>query len=214
MPRKRTHSNIRLAAEDMQLVEKLLKRFKRAKKKPAATQGDLLHFLLLMCDTHGLIKEGWMERLTTALERGNWSIEQEQMEFDSDRCPAIAHGEEKFKCVWGRKGKPPLIRILEKEYGLSKNMCVGCEKTRLPIAENEKHLKRIKVLEKGLESRAREVYKIPVCEGGANLTPDGTGFKKCRRSNTDVDVLRFCKVVEDGPCSYFREIVVGVGEKK
>ena len=214
MPRKRTHSIIRIDAEDMPLIKKLLAQFKKNMKKPNATQADFIHYLLNMCDVQGLLKEDWMKSLTKATKRGSWSTEQEEMEFDSDRCPAIAHGEEKFKCVWGRKGKPPMIRILEKEYGLSKNMCVGCEKTLLPIAENEQHLKRIKVLEKGLESRAREVYKIPVCEGGANLTPDGTGFKRCRRSNTDVDVLRFCKVVEDGPCSYFREIVVGVGEKK
>ena len=92
--------------------------------------------------------------------------------------------------------------------------CLACGKTGEIVAKLKSRDERITELEKGLKTRARELYKIPVCEGGAHLIPDGTGFEKCRRSNISVDVLRFCKVIDDGPCAFFREVVVGVGEKR
>jgi hypothetical protein len=118
-----------------------------------------------------------------------------------------------YTCVWFREGRPPQIRILGHHEELQLARCAACKKTEEIAKDFEERDIRIHELETGLKTRARELYKIPVCEGGAHLIPDGTGFERCRRSNISVDISRFCKVVDDGPCAFFREVVVGVGEK-
>lgn len=119
-----------------------------------------------------------------------------------------------FSCVAYNEEGVVRLKNLGKVERIAQARCRACGLDREIKAGIRVRDDRIIELEKGLKSRARELYKIPVCEGGAHLTPDGTSFERCRRSNISVDVLRFCKVVENGPCAYFRETIVGVGEKK
>ncbi len=159
---------------------------------------------------HDIHESDWAQKMVD--ERARVKIER-----DPSKCPALAGvgDEEKinWRCIWNRKDKPPQIRKLGSTDAMMEKACLACVKTKVIRAGLKYRDDRIIELEKGLRSRDRELYKIPVCEGGAHLIPDGTGFERCRRSNIAVDVLRFCKVVDNGPCAYFSEIVVGIGEK-
>ena len=198
----------------MKLLRKLTEQFKVSRKGAETTQGDLIAYLLDMCNVHNLIKEGWMDRLTGALKRGDWKTEDKMMKNDTDRCPAMTHGEEKFKCVWGRKGKPPMIRLLEKDYSLSKNGCVSCVKTMLLVTDKEEYEKKIKYLESKLQAKSEIELKVPVCEAVGVLNGDGTLFSRCQEHNMRaVNIEKFCKVKNNGePCDWYMESIVGVAE--
>ena len=162
---------------------------------------------------YDIVEQNWTEELRRDLE-----IEREKDEARSG-CVALAisaNAEKKkdYRCVWFREDKPPQIRKLGDTKKMQKAACLACGKTGEVVAKLKARDSRIVELEIGLRNRARELYKIPVCEGGAHLSPDGISFERCRRSNISVDVLRFCKVIDNGPCAYFREVVVGVGEKR
>lgn len=162
---------------------------------------------------YDIVEQNWTEELRRDIE-----IEREKAEARSG-CSALAistnlEKKKDYRCVWYRIDKPPQIRKLGNTKKMQKAACLACGRTGEVVAKLKARDSRIVELETGLRNREREVYKIPVCEGGAHLISDGTGFERCRKSNIPVDVLRYCKVVEDGPCAYFREVVVGVGEKR
>ena len=177
------------------------------------TKKLVLETFIEMGVRHNIFEANWVKMLLLENERIK-----EHAEAGSG-CVALAMSvnEEKkkdYRCVWYREDKPPQIRKLGNTKKMKDAACLACGKTGEIIAGLKSRDERIIELEKGLKTRARELYKIPVCEGGAHLSPDGTGFEGCRRSNISVDVLRFCKVVDEGPCAFFREVVVGVGEKR
>ena len=217
MPRGRSSagSNVKLLPEEIKLLRKLTARFKVFHKDKNKTQGDLIFYLLQLCDVHNLIKEGWDERLTKSLKSGDWQTEENMMRTDPDRCIAISHGKEIFKCVWGRRRKPPMIRLLEKEYEFSKNMCQSCTLTLLDDDERESYEDTIKNLENRLQANADLTFKIPICEAVGVLNGDGTLFSRCQEHNMRaVNIEKFCKVKNDGePCEWYKESIVGVAEK-
>ncbi len=200
-------SSVSLPKNTVDLLRKLCKKYDW-------TQPALIQRVLEITEYNDLLNKNWENKLTASLKRGSWIEEQEQMEFDSDRCPAIAHGEEKFKCVWGRKGKPPLIRLLEKEYSLSKDGCGSCRRTLEPILENIEHKITIQNLKDKLNKNADLTFKAPVCEAGGILNGDGTEFSRCQDRGGFVDVKKYCKKRNEGKgCTFYSESVIGFAEK-
>ena len=192
-------------------------KLRKLSKRIGLDQKTIISTLLDMCIQHDLLNKDWQERLTAALERGRRDIESRYFESDPDRCPAIARGEERFKCVWGRVGKPPFIRLLEKEYEDSKEICASCKRTLLIDEENRKYVIRINELENKLQHKANQQFKAPVCNRGAILTNDGLAFKSCPARGFDkpVDIKTWCKVYNrDTPCYSYAEILIGVAEGK
>ena len=218
MPRKRTTpSNLRLPAEDMQLTRKLLHRFKTAKKKPNATQADLIHWLLTMCETHGLINEGWMDRLDAALEKGEWHIQQKRHFESKEKCSGLRGADQTWKCIQGRFQTTPMIRTLAKDYDEALGLCDGCKVTLEPILLNYDLQAKIQKLERSAEIRAGVTFKAPVCNRGSVLTAEGTEFRGCpkRPSAKTVNVEKFCKILSDGlPCQLYAEIPISVADRK
>lgn len=218
MPRKRTApSTIRLAAEDMPLLRKLLHRFKTAKKKPNATQGDLVHWLLDMAETHDLINEGWMDRLDAALEKGMWHIAQQKRFENKKACQGLRGADNKWKCIQGRYQNTPAIRILAEDYDDALNLCEGCVITLEPILLNYELQGKIQQLESNLEAAAGVTFKAPVCNRGAVLTAEGTEFRSCpkRPSAKTVSVQKFCKVLSNGlPCQLYAEVPISVADRE
>jgi hypothetical protein len=182
-------------------------------KDQRPTKKMVIETFIQMGVRHNIFESNWVEKLLKENERIK-----EHAEAGS-RCSALAvsvNDEKKkdYRCVWFREDKPPQIRKLGNTKRMKDAACLACGKTGEVVAKLKARDNKIIELETGLQNRARELYKIPVCEGGAHLSVEGTSFERCRRSNISVDVLRFCKVVDDGPCAYFREKVIGVGEKR
>lgn len=189
---------------------------RRLTNRTGKNQKELFEFLLVLCESIDAVNPGWQERLTASLERGRREIELRLFNDDQGRCVALANGIEKYKCVWGRKGKPPFIRLLETEYEASKELCLRCNRTLAMIEENE-GLKRKNIeLEERLKTRANVTFKVPKCNVGAILSEDGTEFRGCRKSPTvPVSVEKFCKVYQNGlPCAVYAESVIGVADGK
>jgi len=205
--------------EEIKLLRKLTKRFKVFHKDEKKSQGDLIFYLLQLCDVHNLIKEGGhlqgVESLTESVKSGDWQTEENMMRTDPGRCIAISHGKEIFKCVWGRRRKPPLIRLLDKEYEFSKNMCKSCTLTLLDDDERESYKDTIKNLENKLQANADLTFKIPICEAVGVLNGDGTLFSRCQEQNMRaVNIEKFCKIKNNGePCNWYKESIVGIAEK-
>lgn len=218
MPRKRTApSNLRLEAEDMQLLRKLLHRFQTAKKQPNATQGDLVHWLLNMAETHDLINEGWMDRLNAALEKGMWHIAQQKHFANAEKCSGLRVADQKWKCIQGRHERTPEIRILAEDYDDALELCEGCKVTLEPILKNYDLQAKIQQLERSAEIQAGVTFKAPICNRGSVLTAEGTEFRGCpkRPSAKTVSVAKFCKVLSDGlPCALYAEIPISVADRE
>lgn len=209
MPRKTPPGgSIRVSQESIE-------RIRRIAKKTGLHHIEIMGTLLDMCEQHNLLKKDWQKRLNVSLERGRREIEESDFDTDPNRCVAIAKGEEKFKCVWGRKGKPPMIRLLAKEYSLSKEMCFSCVKTLLLITENEDYIEKIRLLEFQLQAKSDMMLKVPVCEAVGVLNGDGTLFSRCQEHNMRaVNIEKFCKVKDNGePCSWYKESIVGVAAR-
>ena len=158
--------------------------------------------LLKYCQKHGnipqaiILSQMVMEFRHYDLRTEAWKKKFKETRAREDRlagmvgeCKALAsRGEvekEIYSCVWNRPGKPPLVRVLGKKDA-QESKCLACERTG-------KMEERIVELEKGLDTYARQVYKIPSCSGGAHLTPDGKGFEGCRMTNMMVDVMKYCQ---------------------
>lgn len=209
MPRKpRLGTTVRLKPVDIETLRKLA-------KKLGLEQQDILGTLINMCEVHDLLNKEWQERLTAALERGRREIERVQFEGDADRCHAIAQGEEKYKCVWGRQGKPPLIRLLERDYEASKVLCLSCKKTLLILEENAEYLKQIDNLKTKIQQKVDVSFKVPICHKGGILNEDSTEFSGCpKHRGENVSVEKFCRVYSSGlPCALFAQRVIAVADK-
>ena len=199
---------VRIEEDSKELLIKLTQRYGKDMK-------IILGTLIDMCDQHDLLKKGWEKRLTAALKKGRREIENLKFEEDADRCPAIVKGAEKYKCVWGRREKPPTIKILEKEYEASKELCFGCKRTLAINEQNREYLRQIQQLEFNLKAKSEMTYKVPICGDVGRLNEDATIFTSCRENNGNaVYIEEFCKVKNEGePCKWYTESIVGVGRK-
>lgn len=199
---------IKISADAHSLLRKI-------KKSSELDQKQILELLLELCEDNDLLNPGWQKRLTASLVKGARHIESSKFRTDLDRCPALAEGEEKFKCVWGRKGEPPKIKILEKEYETTKEICSKCRITLEIYEENQEYLNEIEALKKKLETKRLVTFKAPVCKMGAILGEDGKSFSGCRKSSIPVSVEGFCKAQQQGQgCPMYGESVIGIGNKE
>lgn len=109
-----------------------------------------------------------------------------------------------------------MVRLLAKEYSLSKEMCFSCVKTLSLIAENEEYLKEIQHLESRLQAKSEIELKVPVCEAVGVLNGDGTLFSRCQEHNMRVvNIEKFCKIKNKGkPCDWYKESIVAVEKIK
>jgi hypothetical protein len=200
-------STIRIPVDKKEQLRKVVRRVK-------LSQVDVLATLIDMADQHDLLREDWQKRLNAALRAGDRELESEAYHQDPDRCPAMAKGDKKYKCVWGRHQKTPEVRILEEFYQNSKNLCMSCGITLGMRLENEGLKQKVADLE---EERERIEFKLPICHKGAIVNKDASEFSGCPRhinKNENVSVAKFCKVYRTGtPCFSFAERVIGIGEK-
>ena len=158
---------------------------------------------------------GWIDKLQRYTERVN------AFAGLDGACDGLAYGvDEKgigvYSCVWFNDGAPPSIKILGKTEELQAARCAACGRTEEVRRVFREKDNRISELEHGLKSRATEVFKVPVCNGGAVLSAEGREFRGCRKGtpNKPVSIEKFCKVYSRGlPCQLYAEIVVGVGKK-
>jgi hypothetical protein len=198
-----------MEAETKDILRMLCKRYD-------LTQNDVLKVLLEMCDQHDLLKKEWQKRLTAALERGKREIEAKAYYDDPRKCPAMAMGSEKYKCVWGREGRPPAVRVLEVEYQASLEMCLKCKATLQIMQESEGLRSRVVQLENKLKQKSNIEFKIPICHKGATLNEDSTEFSGCpKHPGENVSIDNFCKVYSNGlPCALFAQRVIGVADQE
>jgi hypothetical protein len=205
----RSTVTIRIEFEAREKLRSLSKRYD-------LTQNDILTILFDMCDQHDLLRKDWQDRLTAALERGQREIEALAYYEDPNKCPAIAKGSEKYKCVWGREGKPPQIRVLEADFQASLEVCKKCKVTLQIMQEAEGLRSKVDQLTNQLERKAKESFKVPICHKGATLNENATEFSNCPKyRGENVSVESFCKKYSRGlPCALYAERVIAVGDGK
>lgn len=214
MPRTaRKGGAVRLPEETINLLRKLAKNLDK-------TQPWILERLLIMADTHDLLNEGWQDRLTAALEKGMWHLENQKHFENQGACAGLRAADRKWKCVQGRPNKTPMIRILAEDYDEACGLCVGCMVTQEPILKNYELQEKIQQLQKTLNAQGSVTFKAPVCNRGAVLTADGTEFRGCERgtgrTHKTVSIKTWCKVFENrSPCYSYAEIpIVADGESQ
>ena len=189
---------------------------RKVSKRIGLAQSHILGTLIDMADVHDLLRPDWQKRLKAALLAGDREIESDKYFEDPNRCPAIAKGTSKYKCIWGRKEKTPEVRVLEEFYEASKELCKACKITLGMKAETAGLREEVKHLTHELEIKEKVVFKVPICHKGATLNEDGTEFTNCpKHRHESVSVAAFCKVYQNKlPCMLFAERVIGVGETK
>ena len=171
---------------------------------------------------YNLQDEGWEERIKKSLEDLETEKERENIYSSLDKsCSALAFGkdaEEKkiWRCVWFREDGPPIIRKLGGTESLMNAACLACDKTGEIITGLRDRDARIIELEKGLEAKSSERFKIPKCNSGAVLNHDREDrmiFTNCPKNRSGpVSIKNYCRVLKNGlPCFMFAEITVGVG---
>lgn len=213
MPRKKQGGGaVRLPEETIQLLRNLA-------KKTGKTQPWILETLIDMAEVHDLLNEGWQERLTAALEKGMWNIQQRKHFESQEKCAGLRAADRKWKCIQGRYQNVPAIRILAEDYEDALNLCQGCTVTLEPILKNYELQEKIQQLEQNLAVAAGVTFKAPVCNRGAILTADGTEFRGCERGtgrqHKTVSILKWCKVYENKlPCYSYAEIPISVADRE
>lgn len=135
-------------------------------------------------------------------------------------CDGLAFGENKdgdgvYTCVWYREGRPPQIRVLGKSEDLQKARCAACGRTEEIHLGFKERDTRIRELEEKIQMKARQTNKVPICNGGAILTQEGTAFRSCRkRPGQVVNIETFCrKLTASGtlPCALYAEVELAEG---
>jgi len=168
---------------------------------------------------------GWEERIKKSIDDLEAEKECENIYSSlDDSCSALAFGkdEEKknvWRCVWFREDGPPIIRKLGGTESLRNAACLACGKTGEIITGLRDRDARIIELEKGLEAKSSERFKIPKCNSGAVLNHDKEDrmiFTNCPKNRSGpVSIKNYCRVLKNGlPCFMFAEITVGVGLKE
>jgi hypothetical protein len=168
-----------------------------------------------MATVHDLLRKDWQERLTAALEKGMWHLQQQKHFENKKKCEGLRSADQKWKCIQGRYLNTPAIKTLAENWQDAMNLCEGCEVTLKPILLNYELQGKIQQLESRLKARAGVTFKAPVCNVGAILTADGTEFRNCpkRPSERTVSVENFCKVLSSGlPCQVYAEIPISVAD--
>lgn len=204
---------VRLPEETITLLRKLV-------KHTGKTQSECLHILIEMAMVHDLLNKDWQDRLTAALEKGMWHLENKRHFENQGACAGLRPADRKWKCVQGRPKKTPMIRILAEDYDEACGLCVGCMVTQEPILKNYELQEKIQQLQQTLKAHSSVTFKAPVCNRGAILTADGTEFKGCQRGSgkqhKTVSIAKWCKVYENKtPCYSYAEIpIVADGESQ
>ena len=209
MPRKKQGGGaVRLPEETIQLLRKLA-------KKTGRSQPWILETLIDMADIHDLLNEGWQERLTAALEKGMWHIQQRKHFESKEKCAGLRAADRKWKCIQGRPNQTPMIRNLSEDYDEALDLCDGCVETLEPILKNYELQERISQLENTAQVKANVSFKAPICHKGAVLTADGTEFRSCPKTSVKtVSVENVCKKYSRGlPCQLYGEVVIAVADK-
>lgn len=203
----RKDSTIRIDLDNKEALRKICKR-------TGFSQPDVLNILFNIAESENLITDGWQKRLKALERKADREIEALYYWEDPERCPAIAKGSEKYKCVWGRVGRPPEIRVLEADYQSSKEVCMKCKITLMMKEEVHALRNQADNLEKRLKEKVNVKYKVPICNKGAILNEDATEFSGCpKHRGENVSVATFCKVYSSGlPCALYAERVIGVAD--
>lgn len=171
---------------------------------------------------HDIFDPDWDQKMLSVTERINAQAERGQVESGHE-CDALAHGrnakgDDKYRCVWFRKNRPPQITNLGDSESLQVTACHGCGKTENMVMGLVERDTRIAELETELGRKSTERFKIPKCNLGADLRHDDKAethlvFHNCRKHRHEpVSVEKFCKVYSGGlPCASFAQVTVGVG---
>jgi predicted DNA-binding protein len=93
-----------------------------------------------------------------------WMHGKNRYAFLENACPALAFGDEHFKCVWGRDSKTPDIKNLAKIEEDTENICKSCKRTHNIIEENKQMKEQLR---KGV------IIDVPACMRGGRISDDG-----------------------------------------
>lgn len=187
---------------------------RRLAEKWGINMGDLVEHIIGVFDKVGVKPNDFLEYLERETERAKHEKSGNDYAFLDDGCDSREWVDDHYKCIHGQKGAPPKVKKIATTDRGAANYCRGCTRTRDNAAELKIRDDRITVLETKLDARATEVFKAPVCQGGAHLSADGKRFEGCRKTpaNTPAGVEKFCKVYSHGnPCALYTEAIIGVG---
>ena len=203
----------------VRISESVYDQLRKLVKHTGDTQTEVLETLINMATVHDLLRPDWQDRLTAALKKGMWHIQQQEHFESMKKCSGLRAADEKWKCIQGRYQKTPMIRILADNRDDALNLCDGCKVTLEPILLNYELQGKIQQLENRLEARAGVTFKAPVCNRGAVLTADGTEFRGCERGtgrqHKTVSIEKWCKVYENKtPCYSYAEIPISVADRE
>ena len=208
-PRKSKGDYIKADPEIKRLLRKIT-------KHSGKSQLQVMTILFNLCDVYDFLKEDWQERLEAALRAGDWQLQREKHFANKNRCLGLREADQKWKCIQGREGKIPMIRMLAENREDALNLCEGCTLTLEPILQNKEYQKQIAHLQDRLNQKASVTYKVPICHKGATLNEDSTEFSGCpKHPGENVSIEKFCKVYSSGlPCMLYAERVIGVSDSE
>lgn len=192
-----------------------IKLLRKIMRKRTDSQDDFMFKLLELHGALDLLEDGWQKRFQASMRAGDWQLQRERHLAQKEKCAGLREADEKWKCIFGREEKTPMIRLLAENRRDALNLCEGCTLTLEPILKNKEYRERIKQLEREIEGRANVEYKIPICRAVGILSGDSTEFSRCQEHHMRaVNIKTFCKIKNAGkPCNFFEERLIGIGEK-
>lgn len=194
---------------------KTINLLRKIMKKRSGSQNDLVYLLLEVHETLDLLEENWQKRFQASVRAGDWQLQREKHLIDKEKCLGLREADGKWKCIFGREEKTPMIRLLAENRRDALNLCEGCTLTLEPILQNKAYREQIKQLQMELNAREQITFKIPICKAVGILSGDSTEFSRCQEYHMRaVNIEKFCKLKNDGkPCIFFEERLAGIGER-
>lgn len=163
---------------------------------------------------HDIYDQNWIEKLKKAerVTEARASLE--------GACHRHATGENKegvaeFSCVAYSEEGVVRIKKLGKTIEIRDAQCFACgldKKYKAGILVKDK---RIAELETSIQMKAKHRNKVPICNGGAILTNEGTAFRSCRkRPGHIMNIENECRKLSASgtlPCALFAEVELAEG---
>ncbi len=166
---------------------------------------------------HGLHKAKYIDRLNVALDQADTN----RFEF-LNNCYAVttardSNGKFSYRCVQYRDGKSPQITKLGDTEEMASVACAACQRGKSRVRALDVKDERINELETKLQNVETKKFKIPKCNGGADVAhnkEDSLIFRNCKKHPSGpVSIEKFCRVYQGGlPCMLFAEVIVGLGK--
>lgn len=135
-------------------------------------------------------------------------------------CHRLATGKNKkgvaeFSCVAYSEEGVVRLKKLGKTLDIREAQCFACGEDKKYKEGTLAKDKKIAELETAIQRKAKHRNKVPICNGGAILTNEGTAFRSCRkRPGHIMEIETACRKLSASgtlPCALFAEVELAEG---